>query len=148
MVAIEGKEETQLIVAVQDNCMSAEGQSGDVEAQGAVDNSILIHAVDDHVDSYKQELDTSNSSGSLEPSANTNPISQGGEDLRVNVSPSSQIRTGGIPYKKLSASAAPFNPSPAIARAAPIAMNMTLPSGQRSAPLCSYPSKRLGQRST
>ncbi|KAG4938055.1 hypothetical protein JHK84_044302 [Glycine max] len=133
-VAIEGKEETELIVAVQDNCMSAEGQSGDVEAQGAVDSSILIHAVDDHVDSYKQELDTSNSSGSLEPSANTNPISQGGEDLRVNVSPSSQIRTGGIPYKKLSASAAPFNPSPAIARAAPIAMNMTLPSGPRAVP--------------
>ncbi|KAG4950914.1 hypothetical protein JHK85_044781 [Glycine max] len=133
-VAIEGKEETELIVAVQDNCMSAEGQSGDVKAQGAVDSSILIHAVDDHVDSYKQELDTSNSSGSLEPSANTNPISQGGEDLRVNVSPSSQIRTGGIPYKKLSASAAPFNPSPAIARAAPIAMNMTLPSGPRAVP--------------
>ncbi|KAG4940152.1 hypothetical protein JHK87_044023 [Glycine soja] len=133
-VAIEGKEETELIVAVQDNCMSAEGQSGDVEAQGAVDSSILIHAVDDHVDSYKQELDTSNSSGSLEPSANTNPISQGGEDLRVNVSPSSQSRTGGIPYKKLSASAAPFNPSPAIARAAPIAMNMTLPSGPRAVP--------------
>ncbi|KAG5009068.1 hypothetical protein JHK87_017583 [Glycine soja] len=133
-VAIEGKEETQLIVAVQDNCMSAEGQSGDVEAQGAVDNSILIHAVDDHVDSSKQELDASNSSASLEPSDNTNPTSQGGEDLKVNVSPSSQSHTGGIPYKKLSASAAPFNPSPAIARAAPIAMNMTLPSGPSAVP--------------
>ncbi|RDY14370.1 Protein TSS [Mucuna pruriens] len=133
-VATEGKEETQLIVAEQDNCMSAEGQSGDVEAQGAVDSSILIHAVDDHVDSYKQELDASNSSGNLEPSDNTNPISQGGEDLRVIVSPSSQSHGGGIPYKKLSASAAPFNPSPAIARAAPIAMNMTLPSGPSSVP--------------
>lgn len=132
-VATEGKEETQTVVAVQDNCLNAEEQSGNVEAEGAVDNGILICAVDDHVDSYKQELDASNSSVSLEPSDNANPISQGGEDLRV-VSPSSQSHTGGIPYKKLSASAAPFNPSPSIARAAPIAMNMTLPSGPSAVP--------------
>ncbi|TKY72042.1 TSS protein [Spatholobus suberectus] len=133
-VATEKKQETQLIVAVQHNCVSAEEQSGDIEAQGEVDNSILIHAVDDRVNTYKQELDASNSSGSLEPSDNTNPISQGGEDLRVNLSSSSQSHAGGIPYKKLSASAAPFNPSPAIARAAPIAMNMTLPSGPSAVP--------------
>ncbi|KAK7389810.1 hypothetical protein VNO78_25104 [Psophocarpus tetragonolobus] len=133
-IAAEGKEETQLVIAVQDNFMNAEEQSEDVEAQGPVDNSILIHAVDDHVDSYKHELDANNSSGSLEPSDNTNPISQGGEDLRVNASPSSQSHTSGIPYKKLSASAAPFNPSPAIARAAPIAMNMSIPSGPSAVP--------------
>ncbi|XP_068479857.1 protein REDUCED CHLOROPLAST COVERAGE 1-like isoform X1 [Phaseolus vulgaris] len=133
-VTTEGKEETQLIVAVQDKCMNAEGKLGDVEAQGAIDNSSSIQEVDDHVDSSKKELDASNLAGSLEPSDNTNPISQGGKDLRVDVSSSNQSHTGGIPYKKLSASAAPFNPSPTIARAPSIAMNMTLPSGPSVVP--------------
>ncbi|KAJ1377512.1 Tetratricopeptide-like helical domain superfamily [Sesbania bispinosa] len=128
VVATEKKEETQLVKVLQDNCVSAGGiESGDVEAQGADDNSIVIDAVQDPVDSYKQELNVNNSSGSFEPGDNTNSNSQGGEDLRVNISPSSQSHTGVIPYKKLSASAAPFNPSPAIARAAPIGMNITLP---------------------
>ncbi|XP_061357089.1 protein REDUCED CHLOROPLAST COVERAGE 1-like isoform X2 [Gastrolobium bilobum] len=189
-VANDKREETQLIDGVQDNCASAEGlESGDVEVQGAVDNTIMIDAVEDPVDSYKQELDASNSpgsfetqlidavqvncasagglesgdvgaqgtventmviedpgasykqeldagnsSGSFEPSENTNSISQGGEDLRGNISPSSQSHAGGIPLKKLSASAVPFNPSPAIARAAPISMNTTLPSGPGAVP--------------
>ncbi|KAK7349427.1 hypothetical protein VNO77_06787 [Canavalia gladiata] len=131
--ATEEKEEIHLI-DVQDNCTSAEGQSGEVEGQGAVDNSLLTHAADNPVDSDKQEFSASISSGSLEPSDSTNSISQSGEDLTVNISPSSQSHAGGIPYKKLSASAAPFNPSPAIARAAPITMNMTLPSGPGAVP--------------
>ncbi|KAK7292807.1 hypothetical protein RJT34_15661 [Clitoria ternatea] len=150
-VANEEKEETKLIGVVQENCESVESlESGNVEAQGAVDNNILVHAVEDHVDYYKHELDANNSCGSFEPSeiANsisqgdiensssqgdisnnisqsdiTKSISQGGEDLRVNISPSTQSHAGGISYKKLSASAAPFNPSPAIARPAPIPMN-------------------------
>lgn len=135
VVATEKKEETQLIEVVQDKCASAEGlESGDLEAQGAVDNSIVIDALEDPVDSYKQELDANKSSGSFEPSDNTNSNSQSGEDLRVNISSSSQGYSGAIPCKKLSASAAPFNPSPAIARAAPIAMNITLPSGPGTVP--------------
>ncbi|XP_021760301.1 protein TSS-like [Chenopodium quinoa] len=39
-----------------------------------------------------------------------------------------------IPSKKLSASAAPFNPSPAIARSAPLPLNMNLPSGPGAVP--------------
>lgn len=135
VVATEKKEETQLIEVVQDKCASAEGlESGDLEAQGAVDNSIVIVALEDPVDSYKQELDANKSSGSFEPSDNTNSNSQSSEDLRVNISSSSQGYSGAIPCKKLSASAAPFNPSPAIARAAPIAMNITLPSGPGTVP--------------
>lgn len=132
VVVTEEEKETEV---VQDNCVTAEGlESGDVEAQGAVDNSIVIDAIEDPADSYRKELHASNLPGSFEPSDNTNSHSQGGEDLSVDISSSSQSHAGGTPFKKLSASAAPFNPSPAIARAAPIAMNINLPSGPVAVP--------------
>lgn len=135
LVATEKKEETQLNKVVEDNCVATEGlESGDIEAQGAVINSIVINAVEDPADSYKQEFVASNSPCSFEPCNNTNSGSNGGEDLGVNTSSSGQSHAGGISYKKLSASAAPFNPSPAIARPAPIAMNMTHPSGPGAGP--------------
>ncbi|CAK8560680.1 unnamed protein product [Lathyrus sativus] len=135
VVSTEKKEETQLNKVVQDNCVAAEGlESGDLEAQGAVDSSVMIDAVEDVVDSYKQELVANNPPCSFEPSDNTSSSPLGGEDLGVNLLSPSQSQAGGIPYKKLSASAAPFNPSPAIARAAPIAINMTHPSGPGAVP--------------
>ncbi|WJX92500.1 hypothetical protein P8452_74132 [Trifolium repens] len=135
VVSTEKKEETKLNKVVQDNCVTSEGlESGDVEAQGAVDNSIVIDAVENVVDSYKQELIASNLPCSLEPSDNIDSSPRGSEDLAVNLLSPSQSQAGGISYKKLSASAAPFNPSPAIARAAPIAMNMTHPSGPGPVP--------------
>lgn len=42
--------------------------------------------------------------------------------------------TRGINNKKLSASAAPFNPAPVIMRAAPVPMNLTIPAGPRAIP--------------
>lgn len=135
VVSTEKKEETQLNKVVQDSCATAERfESGDVEAQGAVDSSIVIDAVEDAMESYKQELVTSDLPCSFEPSDNTNSSPHGGEDLGVNLLSPSQSQAGGISYKKLSASAAPFNPSPAIARVAPIAMNMTHPSGPGPVP--------------
>ncbi|PNX97595.1 hypothetical protein L195_g020826, partial [Trifolium pratense] len=135
VVSTEMKEETQLNKVVQDNCVTSEGlESGDVEAQGAVDNSIVIDGVENVVDSYTQELITSNLPCSFEPSDNINSSPRGSEDLGLNLLSPSQSQAGGISYKKLSASAAPFNPSPAIARAAPIAMNMTHPSGPGPVP--------------
>ncbi|KAE9598036.1 hypothetical protein Lal_00003920 [Lupinus albus] len=117
----EKREETQFADAAQDNIESAKGlESGDVEGHEAADNIIMIDAVEDPVDSHKLELDTSASCSFEIPNSDTNIISQEGDDLRVSISPSS---------KKLSASAAPFNPSPGIARPAPVSMNVTLPSG-------------------
>ncbi|TKY61259.1 TSS protein [Spatholobus suberectus] len=128
------EKETQFTDAVQDNFESAKGvESVDVEVHEAVDNNIMIDAVDDPVDSHKLEIDTSNSD-CFELPNHTKAISQEGEDLRVSVSPSSQGDAQGIPYKKLSASAAPFNPSPGIARAAPVAVNTTLPSAAGAVP--------------
>ncbi|XP_054783668.1 protein REDUCED CHLOROPLAST COVERAGE 1 isoform X2 [Prosopis cineraria] len=138
------KEETQLTDAVEDKSESVEGlEAGDVDDHEAVDNTIEIDVVSDIVDSHRQEPDANDSSGAFElcsplsPSkshVNTNVISQEGEDLRHNIPPSSPSDVRGIPYKKLSASAAPFNPSPAIARAAPLPMNITLPSGPGAVP--------------
>ncbi|CAL0302174.1 unnamed protein product [Lupinus luteus] len=119
----EKKEETQLTDAAHDNFDRSEGlDSGAVEDHETADNIIMIDAVKDHVDSHKLELNTS-----ILPNDDANIISQEGEDLRVSISPSA---------KKLSASAAPFNPSPGIARPAPVAMNTTLPSGPT---ICPWP---------
>ncbi|KAJ1413773.1 hypothetical protein SESBI_19265 [Sesbania bispinosa] len=125
----EEKEETQFTVAVQGNFEDAKGlELGDVGPHEAVDNIIMIDAGEDFVDSHKLELDTNNS-GRFEFPNNTDAISQEGEDLQVSISLSSQGDAQGMPYKKLSASAAPFNPSSGIPRAAPVAMNITHPSG-------------------
>ncbi|KAK7258505.1 hypothetical protein RIF29_24084 [Crotalaria pallida] len=126
----EKKEETQFTDAVQENFESAKGlESGDIDACESVDNIIMIDAVDNPEDSSKLEVDT-NIPCSLEFSNNdANVISQEGEDSSISISPSSQGEARGMAYKKLSASAAPFNPSSGIARPAPVAMNIALPSG-------------------
>jgi len=125
---VSERNETQFTDSEQYNFESAEGvESVDVEVHQAVDSIIMIDAVEDPVDSHKLKIDTSNSDCFESPN-HTNAIMQEGEELRVSLSPSSQGDSQGIPYKKLSASAAPFNPSPGIARAAPFAMNTTLPS--------------------
>ncbi|KAK7285789.1 hypothetical protein RJT34_20570 [Clitoria ternatea] len=131
---VSEKKETQFTDAVQDNFESAKGvESVDVEVCEAVENVIMIDAGEDPVDSHKLEHDTS-TSDCFEFPNHTNAISQEGEDLRVSVSPSSQADAQGIPYKKLSASAAPFNPSLGIARAAPVGVNTTVPSAAGAVP--------------
>ncbi|KAL1347108.1 hypothetical protein HN51_020621 [Arachis hypogaea] len=133
----EQKEETKIIDFVQENCENAEAlESGDVEAQEASDNSILVGVVDAPVDSHKQETDASKSSGGFDSIDNSTPVSQDSENMKFNTSSSSptQSHAQGIPYKKLSASAAPFNPSPIMARAPTIAMNATLPPSPGAVP--------------
>ncbi|XP_027353234.1 protein TSS-like [Abrus precatorius] len=131
---VSEKKEMQFTDAVQDNFESDKGvESVDVEVHEASNNILMIDPAEDPVDSHKLELDTS-SSDCFEFPIHTNAISQEGEDLRVSVSTSNQGDAQGIPCKKLSASAAPFNPSPGIARAAPVAVNTTLPSAAGAVP--------------
>ncbi|KAK7338058.1 hypothetical protein VNO77_18655 [Canavalia gladiata] len=131
---VSEKKETQFIDAMQDNFGSAKGiESVDVEVHEAIKNIIMIDTVEGPVDSHKLEHDTSNPD-CFESPDHTNVVLQEGEDLRVSESPSSLGDAQGIPYKKLSASAAPFNPSPGIARAAPVAVNTTHPSGACAVP--------------
>ncbi|KAJ1429488.1 Tetratricopeptide-like helical domain superfamily [Sesbania bispinosa] len=128
VVATEKKEETQLVKVLQDNCVSAgEIESGDVEAQGADDNSIVIDAVQDPVDSYKQELDVNNSSGSFEPIDNTNSNSQGGEDLRVIYHHRVKVILGAFHIRNCLHLQLIQTHHLQLQRAAPIGMNITLP---------------------
>ncbi|CAN0889699.1 Protein REDUCED CHLOROPLAST COVERAGE 1 [Linum grandiflorum] len=52
-----------------------------------------------------------------------------GEDVKDSASVSNLQDSRGLPNKKLSASAAPFNPSPSVARPVPLPLNIPLPSG-------------------
>lgn len=56
------------------------------------------------------------------------------EDSKDKSSVLNSGETRGLNNKKLSASAAPFNPSPVIIRAAPVAVNITIPAGPRAIP--------------
>ncbi|CAJ1961296.1 unnamed protein product [Sphenostylis stenocarpa] len=128
------RKQTQFTDSVQDNLESDKRvESVDVEVHEAVDNIIMIDAVDDPVDSHNLEVNTSNT-GCFEFSNHSTTISQEGEELRVSVSPSSQVDSPGISCKKLSASAAPFNPAPGIARTAPVTVNTALPSASGAVP--------------
>ncbi|CAI9101138.1 OLC1v1038397C1 [Oldenlandia corymbosa var. corymbosa] len=62
----------------------------------------------------------------------------GADDQRVQPTVSGSTDSRDLSIKKLSASAAPFNPSPAVARIAPLpAMNINLPSGPGA--VCPWP---------
>ncbi|KAJ4956545.1 hypothetical protein NE237_013328 [Protea cynaroides] len=64
----------------------------------------------------------------VEPGDSSSSTVQG-EDLKGKLSATNSGDMRDIPNKKLSASAAPFNPSPAVVSGPPVAMNMNLPSG-------------------
>ncbi|KAL4015270.1 hypothetical protein IC575_027514 [Cucumis melo] len=61
------------------------------------------------------------------------------EDSKDKSSVLSSGETRGLNNKKLSASAAPFNPSPVIIRAAPVAMNITIPGPRAIPPIAPWP---------
>ncbi|XP_010267644.1 PREDICTED: protein TSS [Nelumbo nucifera] len=67
-------------------------------------------------------------SSSAEPE-NKYGLVQGGEDIKQKTLTLNSVDARDIPNKKLSASAAPFNPSPAIIRGPPVTMNISLPIG-------------------
>ncbi|XP_010522920.1 PREDICTED: protein TSS [Tarenaya hassleriana] len=95
------------------------------------DESQLIDGVQDIIQSTEQQQATDElSSISFEPESSSVPSEQKMDDQKEK--PSGVVDSGdarGLPNKKLSASAAPFNPSPAIIRPTPIGMNITLPQG-------------------
>ena len=138
IVVVEKKEDTQLTDAMEDNpslvvSESVEGlESGRVEVQELVETGI-IDGMPNGIDSLKREVSENDSSTSSETQQNSQSTCPGAEDLQEKplILNSSDVR--GYPNKKLSASAAPFNPSPVITRPA-VAMNITLPSGPGAVP--------------
>ncbi|KMT20309.1 hypothetical protein BVRB_1g003100 [Beta vulgaris subsp. vulgaris] len=79
----------------------------------------------------KFELDIA--CGSQTEDSGASPL-QGEEHLEDKPMVTNSSDAQDIPSKKLSASAAPFSPSPAIARSAPLPLNMNLPSGRGAVP--------------
>jgi protein TIF31 len=135
----EKKEDTKLTDAIEDKpslvaSESVEGlKSGSVEVQEVVEASILV-GVANSDDSPKSEVSGKDSSSSSETNQNLKLILQGVEDSKEKSLILNSSDPRGFSNKKLSASAAPFNPSPVIARSAPLAMNITLPSGPGAVP--------------
>ncbi|XP_056174270.1 protein REDUCED CHLOROPLAST COVERAGE 1 [Syzygium oleosum] len=85
-------------------------------------------------DPQEKELDEKESSRSSEPHENSGSSLSEVEDVKNKSLTLNSSEGRGLPNKKLSASAAPFNPLPAVARAMPVTMNITLPSAPGAVP--------------
>ncbi|KAJ7951300.1 Tetratricopeptide repeat (TPR)-like superfamily protein [Quillaja saponaria] len=112
---------------------SGELESVDVEAHEVLNDSIP-EGGENSEKSPQMEPTAEDSSSSFESLENANSILQRGEDSMANSSALNLGDIRGLPNNKLSASAAPFNPSPAITRATPVALRITLPSGPGTIP--------------
>ncbi|KAH7864040.1 hypothetical protein Vadar_024934 [Vaccinium darrowii] len=104
--------------------------SSHVEVDQVVQKRIQTDEVPNSVDAPRVELcDNDASSATSKSDKMLDSALQGVEDLKERSSVSFSGDALESPNKKLSASAAPFNPTQGAARAAPMAMNITLPSG-------------------
>ncbi|PSS03941.1 Protein TSS like [Actinidia chinensis var. chinensis] len=111
-------------------------KSSCVEVDEAVQESIQTVDMTNAIDAPKVEFFENDASFSSSKSDNSsNSTLQGVEDLKERSLVSCSGDTREFPNKKLSASAAPFNPSPAVARSAAMTMNITLPSGPGAVPV-------------
>ncbi|PON98017.1 Clustered mitochondria protein [Trema orientale] len=113
---------------------SLDGLGSSGEVREVVEDSVLIDRLQHSFASPEEGRREKNSSGSFELRINSNTNLPGAEDLKDKSLVVNSADTRILTNKKLSASAAPFNPSPAIARAAPVSMNITLPVGPGGVP--------------
>ncbi|KAJ4827850.1 hypothetical protein Tsubulata_012996 [Turnera subulata] len=109
-------------------------ESGSIEVHENIENESLIDSISKSIDSPPTELSEHVSSTEFEAQANSDSIFEQLEDLKDKSLVLNSDDTRGLPNRKLSASAAPFNPSPLIARPAPVGMNMPLPSAPGAVP--------------
>lgn len=112
-------------------------ESSTVEVDQEIQEIIQTHNKPSAIDSSRMELFEKNTPSIFEPENNSNSSLHGLEDLKDKQSVSCLIDTTEFPNKKLSASAAPFNPSPTSARATPLALNIGLPPGPGAIPAVS-----------
>ncbi|XP_007051554.2 PREDICTED: protein TSS isoform X1 [Theobroma cacao] len=134
IAAVENKEETRSTAGMENNSSlvvseKVEGvglDAGGNEAPEVVQDGIFINGMPNSIDSPKSELCEKVLSRGFEPHSNPNSTLQEVEEMDKPL----VVNSGngqGLANKKLSASAAPFNPSTPISRAAPLPMNITLP---------------------
>ncbi|GLT77004.1 hypothetical protein SLA2020_486330 [Shorea laevis] len=124
----EGKEDTGSTNGIESksSLMASESEekikSSEFEVEEVQQDSKLIIGVQDSIDSPKKELLGKENSESFEPHSDSNTALQEEVDLKVD---SGESR--GLANKKLSASAAPFNPLTTVAHSPPVTMNIALP---------------------
>ncbi|CAL9007462.1 unnamed protein product [Prunus brigantina] len=109
-----------------DECLDGQGSSG-VKIHEVVEDKLLIDGVPKSLGSPMKGICEKDPSGTCELHDSISTL-QGVEDA------ANSVDTRGQPSKKLSASAAPFNPSPSVARAAPVPMSIAIPSGAGPVP--------------
>lgn len=137
---LEKKEENQSTEVIEPKPSSVipegmqEPESGADNVDNAEQDSTLIDCIPDPIDSPKKEVPEKESSSSIEPQNDQNSTVHGIDDLKDKQLIPSSSDTRVLPNKKLSASAAPFNPSPIISRPTPVAMNINLPPGPGALP--------------
>ncbi|XVF73032.1 hypothetical protein PTKIN_Ptkin12aG0168900 [Pterospermum kingtungense] len=139
---VENKEEIRSTAVMEDNSSlvasdTVEGQ--ELEASGhevheVVQDDIFINGTPNAIDSPEKELHLKELSGKFEPHSDSNSTLEGLEKLKDKPLILNSGSGQGLANKKLSASAAPFNPSTPISRAAPLPMNITLPPAPGTVP--------------
>ncbi|KAF5732123.1 clustered mitochondria protein [Tripterygium wilfordii] len=133
-VVIEKKDKTESTDEIEDNCSVVvsesvkEFDSGIIEIPEVMQDCVSIDSIPNYIDSPIKELCEKDSSGSIESYGDSNSTLPGEQNLKDKPSVPYIGDTRGFVNKKLSASAAPFNPSPPFARSAPAVMNIAIPS--------------------
>ncbi|CAL5383147.1 unnamed protein product [Camellia sinensis] len=131
--SVHKKEENELNNVVGDKDSEIESASEEVvqviaevvdqPLDQVVHESIQADDIPNSIDVPKVEICENNASSGPKSDNNSNSALRVFEELKERSGDPREF-----PNKKLSASAAPFNPSPCVVRAAPVAMNITLPS--------------------
>lgn len=136
-----GKKEEILLNDLRDNKDSeslsssvATGHSNCQDVEQMEHADAQINNKPDSVDSSTENVCEKNLSKTFESGNNADFNLQGVDDERIKPSIPCSIDTRESTNKKLSALAAPFNPSPSATRIAPLPVNMTLPAGPGSVP--------------
>lgn len=134
-VALKMEEHHSTHVLEENSSPSMQGpESGDIEVHGIIQNGMLIDQMQNSNDSLPKEPHEKDSSIELEPLVDPNSTLPGVEDLKDKPLILSSGDSRGLPNKKLSASAAPFNPSTSIGCSPPVAINIPLPSAPGGVP--------------
>ncbi|TYH38821.1 hypothetical protein ES332_D12G136400v1 [Gossypium tomentosum] len=109
-------------------------EDGGDEAREVVQDGIYINCMPSSIDSPEKELSEKDLSPSFEPHSISSSALQGVEELKEKPLVLTSGNGQGLTNRKLSASAAPFNPSTPIPRAAPCPVNIVLPPGPGPVP--------------
>ncbi|XP_052193006.1 protein REDUCED CHLOROPLAST COVERAGE 1 [Diospyros lotus] len=128
-------EHPEIEAAIVEESPSAEMvNSSCVELDQVVQSSIQTDDMPNLIDASNIELCENDPSSSSKPEDTSVSTLQVGETLKERSLISCSDDTREFPIKKLSASAAPFSPSITVARAAPVALNISLSSGPAAVP--------------